>query len=255
MSLPSLDKYWFQARLAPAILTILPVVVAVALLLPANLTVSLPIAGVVGLALAFAVSDLARRLGRGAEARLYRRWGGKPSTHLLRHSDSAIDAATKARYRGFLAAQVGASFPSVDDEQADPAGCDGYYESCGTWLRENTRDSAAFPVLFNELITYGFRRNLFALKWVALGLDALILIGCAVAFSKGTPFDLQDVAGGKYMAVSAVALLHALYFSFLVTANGVKDAGRTYARQLILCCDKFIGQKPVRAAAKRKATV
>jgi hypothetical protein len=39
--------------------------------------------------------------------------------------------------------------------------------------------------------------------------------------------------------VLIVAGVHALYIAFVVTSDGVKEAARRYARELILSCETF----------------
>lgn len=175
--------------------------------------------------------------------------GRQTTTELLRRNNTVLNDVTKARYRRFLETQVGSGWPA--ESQEETAESDSFYEGCSTWLRESTRDSAAFPVLFNELIAYGFRRNLFGLKWIGLGLDAVLLTGCTIAFWGGA-LNLQVPDGAEYVAASVIAFLHAIYFAFFVTARRVRDAGHTYARQLILSCDKLIGQRPVGGAVERE---
>ena len=108
--------------------------------------------------------------------------GGLPSITMLRHQDATIDAPTKARMHTILTAKLADPAPTAVQEQADPAAADSFYARAGTWLRENTRDKKKFDILFNENVTYGYRRNRFALKWPALVLNCAIVIGCAVAY-------------------------------------------------------------------------
>ena len=51
--------------------------------------------------------------------------------------------------------------PTAAQEEADPAAADSFYTRAGTWPRENTRDQKKFDILFNENVTYGYRRNPF----------------------------------------------------------------------------------------------
>lgn len=221
----------------------MPVIVAAALLIPTDLGVSLPIAGVIGIALTFALGDLARRRGKRLEQGLFDEWGGKPTSVLLRHGNSSFEASSVARYRGLLAEKVGHPWPTTEEERAEPAAADAYYESCATWLRENTRNSALFPVLFGELITYGFRRNSLGLKWLGLALDLLLVAGCIVAFAAGVPFEWQDEWGDRLMIVGAMSLVHGLYLLTFVTKASVKEAAYQYARQLILSCESFVTKR------------
>ncbi len=88
------------------------------------------------------------------------------------------DAGTKAQYIGFVSGKIGGPAPTAKDEEADPVKCDAYYERCGNWLRENTRDTKKFKLLFDENINYGYRRNLLGLKAPGLAIDALVLAAC-----------------------------------------------------------------------------
>jgi hypothetical protein len=133
------------------------------------------------------------------------------------------------------------------------ADADAFYELAGTWLRENTRDTKKFPILFNENVTYGFRRNLLGVKWVALGLDAAVVAICAAVLWYRSPVSMGDETTTRAVVVFIVGAAHALYFLLGVRAQNVMVAARTYARQLILSCETFIaGPNPARAPARGK---
>ena len=75
-------------------------------------------------ALLFALADIARSRGKKIEEQIEEQicdeLGGKPSVAMLRHSDtSTFDAASKARYIGFLCNKITASPPN---EGVCPAG-------------------------------------------------------------------------------------------------------------------------------------
>jgi hypothetical protein len=140
---------------------------------------------------------------------------------------------------------------SAAEEQENMAGCDIFYERCGNWLRENTRDTKKFKILFDENVTYGFRRNLFGLKYVTLVIDALIIVGCGIAFWQGARFDISDTMGGKLILIGAFAIVHAAYVLLVVTEGSVRVAAEQYARQLLLCCESLAtGAAPKKARAK-----
>jgi hypothetical protein len=70
----------------------------------------------------------------------------------------------------------------------------------------------------------------------------------------GWPFDASDSMTVRIVVVLVVAAAHALYFLVLVNADSVKAAARTYARQLIISCDTFLGAvKPTEPAKKQAA--
>lgn len=204
--------------------------------------------------LVFAAADIARRLGKHIEERIYAELGGKPSLVMLRSSDTTFDAATKAQYRAFLSLKIAQPVPSEQDERDDPKAVDAFYERAGGWLRENTRDTTKFPVLFNENIIYGFRRNLLGLKWPALTLNAAIVLLCLTLLYRKGIVDTEDDVTVRLLIVLVFAVIHAIYMTFAVGKKSVVDASRTYARQLLLSCETFIGkEKPAKPPIRRRA--
>ena len=241
MQLPKfLDEYTFRARLFPALITGASAICAFFVLAPWE-KMGLPqlAATLASGVLLFALADLARREGKRLEPRLFEQWGGKPSIVMLRYADSRLDAGTKAQYHKFLATKINAVAPSPTDEKKRLADCDAFYDRCGTWLRENTRDTKKYKILFEENVTYGFRRNLFALKYAALAIDAIIIVGCTVGLWPSIPFAVVYPKSGKLLFIAAFAIVHAGYISFAATELSVREAAQQYARQLLLCCETY----------------
>lgn len=242
------DAYSLRARLFPALLAILPALAALAILISWSkfgltnfiATAAIPV-------LVYASADIARRFGKKIEKRIYGATGGKPSVTMLRHSDSTFDAAAKAQYRAFLSSMIEQPSPTKQLERDNPEDADAFYERCGAWLRENTRSAKKFPILFNENITYGFRRNLFGLKWPALSLNSIIILLCVLMLYRKGVIDFNDDLALRLLIVLAFAIIHAIYMAFGVTKQSVVDASRTYARQLILSCETFLGKKKSKA--------
>src|SRR5438132_5286265 len=109
MQLPNVfDSYSRRARLFPALVAGGSLVVAAFVLAPLQ-NMGLPQlgAGLFSGVLVYVLADIARRLGKRLEDRLYAEWGGKPSTTMLRHADERLDGGTKANYLKFLAWKIG----------------------------------------------------------------------------------------------------------------------------------------------------
>ncbi|WP_157959727.1 hypothetical protein [Devosia submarina] len=233
-----LDSYVLRARLFPAILAAAPAIV----FLLANVAASLDSLGLpqvlltVAIAvLFFALADLARRLGRREEKSLFNSSGGRPFPTVLRHIDEVLDAKSKARYLAFLSEKLGERAPSANAELKDPAKADAFYVSAGNWIREHTRDTTKFHLLFAENVVYGFRRNLFGLKRIGLALNLL-----TVMISLWLLWHDNWNNMSQYSAVLVVAALHAAYFLFGVTKQSVLQASEQYGRQLALSCDTLM---------------
>jgi hypothetical protein len=166
----------------------------------------------------------------------------------LRHRDATYDPATKAGFHNFIAGKIDQPAPSPAEEAADPQTVDAYYDRGVTWLRENTRNTKKFDVLFNENVSYGFRRNLLGLKLPGFLLNALIVLVCLAIFWLRWPVDLSNAFDAKLLAVIVIAVLHAAYLALFVTEEGVFEAARIYARQLLLSTQSPYLNKPPKSA-------
>lgn len=125
------DEYSLNARVRPALLALLPPTIFVYLAFPqlySLLAGGLSIFVVFGLVTALA--HYSRSKGKAVEKELYSRWGGKPTTIMLRSADDRIDSITKRRYYEFLSNKIdGWSAPTLKDESSDPSKADEHYES------------------------------------------------------------------------------------------------------------------------------
>jgi hypothetical protein len=225
------DRYTLFARLFPAIIAAAPALaLAWVLVSGKSLGITHAIAGTALAVILMVFADVARRRGKQIEPALIDRMGGLPSITMLRHRDRTFDAATKARMHKFLSDKLSEPAPTAANEEADFSAADSFYARAGTWLRENTRNKKKFDILFNENLTYGYRRNLFALKWPALALNAAIVIGCTAAYFNG----IFEKYSFGLVPVFVIAFLHAVYLALFSSENAVREASRTYARQLLL---------------------
>jgi hypothetical protein len=167
---------------------------------------------------------------------------------MLRYSDCTFDHATKASWLKFLGAKIGAAPPTAGEENADLAAADAYYARCGNWLRENTRDHRKFNLIFEENVAYGFRRNLYGVKWLGLLLNLVVVAICAVWIWNRWPVGADDGVATRLMYVVIIALAHAIFFVFAVTKAGVAEAAKQYARQLLLACEALATNAPMKKA-------
>jgi hypothetical protein len=247
------DPYVRRARFYPAVIAAAPAFVLAAILVPWN-SFGLPHVIATGaMAILLAVmSDVARRRGRAVEPAVIQRMGGLPSITMMRYRDDTFDRVAKAAMHKFVGGKIAADLPTVETEQADPAAADDFYKRCGNWLRENTRDTKKFKILFEENVTYGFRRNLLGLKSPALALDAAIVAFCLVMLWWHFAFNTADPLIQKLLSVVVITLLHAAYILLFVNEAGVAEAARTYGRQLLLSTETLATGAPVKAAQKRK---
>lgn len=236
-----LDTYTIKARLFPALLAIIPALVLF-LLAGSWQDAGLPemLLGVGIGVLFFALSDIARRAGKRAQRRIFRKSGGTPVNLELSHSDATISPATKERYLSFLSAEIGSPAPTPESEHSDPAAAARFYLASFDYLRNSTTDHDRFRILFNENINYGFRRNLYGLKPVGIALN-LAAVAAAYALFRYQPA-MAPITQEKLIIQGGLAALHAGYFLLFVTESSVLDASKIYARQLVQSCQALMNE-------------
>jgi hypothetical protein len=236
-----LDAYTLRARLFPAVLAAAPALAALALLISwEKIALSNMIATGALLVLLFALADFARKQGLRIEPSLYREMEGKPSITMFRRNDQTIDHGAKDQYRQFLARKINRPAPTVQEEASNQVAADSFYDQAGIWLRANTRDAKKFPILWSELVSYGFRRNLLGLKLPALAINVVVVLLCGFVLWRCHSMDMSDDLVMRTVVVLLVAAIHAIYIALVVTRESSKEAARSYARELILCCQSFM---------------
>jgi hypothetical protein len=166
------DAYTIRARYLPALLVALPLGAALLAWFPNGFTVLKPFSVLFGLwGGAALVEQIGRDFGKRKEPGLFDRWGGKPTTRRLRHGDANNEVLLARRHALLQRLLPDLRLPSPEDERRDPAAADKVYETCINFLREATRDKAKFPLVFEELCNYGFRRNLWGMKPFGLAIS------------------------------------------------------------------------------------
>ncbi|WP_419900296.1 hypothetical protein [Roseomonas sp. USHLN139] len=253
-----LDQYDRGARLYPAMIAMLPALVAGAVMVPHfcgkdALSLLLSLVGACGLLVL--VAHVARDAGKAKEPEWFHAWGGRPSVAMLRHRDGRLPGLDKAHHHSFLAAHVpGLCLPSAEQEAADPAGADEAYGRAVNWLLQQTRDKVRFGLLFRRNLEYGFRRNLTALRNVALSLDAVLVcavVAALVLTDRGViPERFALPASGAGLTLG-IAVLHAALALAILRPAWVARASEDFSRQLLASSDA-LGASPSKPAAKKE---
>jgi hypothetical protein len=235
------NPYERKARLYPAFLAVAPMLgIAVALYgFSLELKDSL-VSLIFGLGGFYLVSNIVREFGKRIEQRLYKSWGGVPTTQIQRHRDGTIDGPTKISRHAFLAKKIGRPFPTSAEEKADPAAADEVYAAGTRWLIENTRDQTKFRMLFEENVAYGYRRNSLGLKPIAIVICLASVVWVLAAqgvlgVSGANLSAITRMSGGARVSVVFTLLLLSLWV-FFFTKRTVKTAAFTYADMLLSAC-------------------
>ena len=178
----------------------------------------------------FLIARIARDRGKRIQDRLYTKWGGKPTTAMLRHSDQRLDPITKDRYKRTLAKSFNESFPTQQEESADPRGADQIYDSAVKALIEKRRGKT-YRLVFAENCNFGFVRNLLGLKPIGLCISAL-------GFGVGIVLIWHHAA--KIPNPSYIPLAVSVGVAFLllfVTEASARRTAEAYAEVLLRTCE------------------
>jgi hypothetical protein len=239
------DPYSRQARLYPALLSLLPPLVMIIAWYPDVVsgvgTTIVTIAASCGAL--YALGMFSRALGKKREKQLLTKWGGWPTTIWLRHRSSFLQPQTLARYHKFLAEHVpGLALPSAEDEARDPKLADQQYASAVEWLKEQARGKD-FPLVDKENAEYGFRRNVLGMKPVAVAAcaAALVFSAAAIGISYGDFISVPRIV----LAAVAFNIIGLVGWLLFVRDRWVREAGDQYARALLAVCDAPGGEKKV----------
>ena len=225
------DTYSFRARVLPVYLTLVPVVLFLAAVVPEGL--KLPIGGAAALVFApvsFLLGQIGADFGKRLQKSLWTNWGGPPTTRFLRHGNHEFNEVTRGRVHAKLR-QLGLHVPSRAEQEHDQTAADTHYQSCTEDLIRRTRDAKKFQLVFKGLTEYGFRRNLLGLKVFGVFLTFVGVAGSAWATytSWNVTTDLPAVSLVAGL-ISAGLLLAWLVW---VTERTVKLSADRYARFLL----------------------
>jgi len=234
------DPYNRRARLQPALLALLPVAMVALILFPGLESKAATLIGIVAyFGGATWLTQVGRDRGKRLETGLFASWGGMPSVSLLRHRDTRISTITKQRYHAFLNKNVpNLTLPSAEEEANDPATADDTYISVTDWLLTVTRGRPESKLLFEENMNYGFRRNFWALRPIALLADSALVAIVVMPHITIVPengITIIDLKNATLIALGVI-MMHMLIV-LAATKRWVRTPADAYAKQLLSACD------------------
>jgi hypothetical protein len=160
----------------------------------------------------------------------------------LRHRDARNKALLARRHALLQKLLPDVRLPTAQEEIADPEAADQVYETCVSFLRHNTRDHQKFPLVFEELCNYGFRRNLWGMKPLGI-VTSLVGIGSVVPFAV---MDWLRLGVGPPPLVAAAALINSLVllaWAVWFRRDWVRTAAEAYAERLLEALETLAAEK------------
>ena len=140
-----LDQYTRRARYYPALITLLPIVSTFLAWYSKDLADWGAVWGlIVYCGGTFLLAQMGRDLGKTQEPKLFTKWHGKPTIHLLRHRDNPNPVLLSRRHSLLQALLPDVRLPSVSEERSAPEHAEAVYEACTRFLITHTRDRKQF---------------------------------------------------------------------------------------------------------------
>ena len=228
-----INKYELYARVYPVIITLLPLLlVGVYFSIDyQNLYSALGSIGLIAF-LSFVFGQLGRDRGKNAEKGLWEEWGGAPSIQILQLRNSILDIYTTKRMHQKLSEVTNTGFADMEQlENSNPQEADEIYASWSNYLRKETRDTSKYKLLFQENISYGFRRNTWGLRTIGLLLTFLSLLTiCAHSYLIKQFCETHNlslwISGGLLIIIL-------LFWVVIVNKKWVKQVAFAYAERLV----------------------
>jgi hypothetical protein len=232
-----LDVYVIQARLVPMFILLLPITLTTLAWLPRGATDY--IWGILGtLGAVVLLAELGRDQGKHKESALFRSWGGGPATLILSHRHSWLDQHTLLRYHAKLQLLMPTlQLPTLAEEEQQTDDALVKYESCVLYLRQVTRERTRFPLIFAENVSYGFRRNLWALRPTGIVLT-LLFLGINGIFIYRTMLFSESLPIAPFVVFVLEILLLVLWI-MRFRPRWVETAARAYAERLVAACENL----------------
>jgi hypothetical protein len=229
----NLDSYTIRARVLPGVLTALPVIMLAALGITSLMAGVIP--AISGVALAFLLAELVRRRGQKLETRLKQKWGGFPTTYMLRF-DSRVPDARLTERRNALESVTGAELPARALEDSNLAAANIEIERVVRLGIARVRDAGVeASLLQQENTSYGFRRNLRSLT--PFGLIAVLASAVVASF-------FLESHPAVVVTIYAIDALVAAAWILLIKDEWVHDQAKKYAERFFVAIETIAQKTP-----------
>lgn len=235
-----MDKYSVNARIYPIVILLLPIVI-LGIAYSIQFEQYLQILSTLGVsaALTYFMSQLGRDRGKNAELTLWSKCGGMPSVQLLRYSNNSIDSIRKDRYHNRMLelspVEEGIDFKEDDELEH----LNEIYRAWSKYLITKTRDTKQFSLIFKENISYGFRRNIWGLKPIAIPIILISLVANYLFQAVTIGYSNFSLFPAEFHASEILLIILLILWVFVITSDWIKIPAFAYATRLFEAIDSF----------------
>lgn len=226
LTLNIFDSYERYARVYPGLLLVFPFVIAcwsITPLMEGKIVAKLTANSAFVMALFILSSNIVRGFGKKIEPKIWKQWGGPPSTRFLRKENTTIAREIKDRFYQKILRETGIDLANdLTDKRIEQA---------FMFVRETLRRKDKQGLWIKSNKEYGFARNLLGSR--------LILVICSFASSIGCLFLIRLFPADKInlligSGLSFVYGVFTIIYGWLVLPGLTKGIAERYAEQAIL---------------------
>lgn len=228
-----MDQYDRTARLAPAYLTLFPILILIVALFGQEDWWEQVVAVIVAAGIPILLSDVVRHLGKSNQQALFDEWGGTPTTQLLRHlpsdkNDQDNNEVLRTERHKHVQRITGLALPTKTEEANDIDALDRYGAAIAL-IRPYANQQ---PLVARENAHYGFWRNLFGLRKCVIGVAIFGLVVSAVLIWLDVT-DTLNTSVPWIIVECALCIAWLLLADRVITKDSVKRAANHYAREVL----------------------
>lgn len=176
------DSYDLKARFAPGMIVTLSFLITFWTCFQTEAkAISGPLGGITSIVVWYLLATCVRYCGKRIENKLWKTWGGAPSTVIVLWGDKTLGDGLKAKYHETVERVIGLPMPNKDQEKSNPQesadligqafqrvkGILRQYDKGGLWSVANTE--------------YGFARNLYGSRLIWLLISILMTAACILS--------------------------------------------------------------------------
>lgn len=179
-----------------------------------------------------------RNLGKELEKKIIIKNGYFPTTYMLSFKDSTFDTYTKKRYLKKISEKMNMNLPQSLEEENNQMDILEKYNSAIIWLKNNANNNKdSYPLVYKELIKYGFNRNLLGIKWYCILIYSLVILWEIFQIKNFSINTLVKSPWPEY----AIFILFVISFIAILshTRQNLYSNALSYGRTLIETCDNL----------------
>ena len=219
------DEYDWKARITPAFIVTLPVITTLVTCFDwPGPALSKILGGAIWLILIYALTIPVRNAGNRIEPELWRKWGGPPSTLIMRWSNLRMGRELKKQCHDAVKNYLKLPMPDEPEEQANSRNSDEMITQAFKRVRGVLREKDPKGLWATENANYGFYRNLLGSRklWLVFSIAGVVVSG---VFSLSTK-DKVVISG---FVGNIAVLLFCFYLGWHVLAGGIEHVAYRYA--------------------------